>query len=211
MEASPAAEPVEEGPPPGPPPPWLIVDRAPDVPALISVDNTSMSVQWTSSTITVQSKEIRVVEYLVTYALEMQQVDLQPETGAPEVREDRWSVQYSGPATYVQVKGLRPGRNYAVRVVCQPVVTDPIVMVQLAPPSDILLVRTTATAPSAPAPPTLTGRQRNSLKLKWAEPGESGGYPVLAYVFECHPPPEGHEGPPTPEVSPAHSKQFELN
>jgi len=183
----------------GPPPPLLIVDRAPDVPALISVDTTSMSVQWSPASITVQSKEIRVVEYLVAYALEMQQVEVDADNGAPNFREDRWSIQYSGAATYVQVKGLRPGRNYAVRVICKPVVTDPVVMVQLAPESDILVVRTPATPPSAPEPPVLAIRQRNSLKFKWSEPSETGGHPILMYVFDCHPAPEGHKGEPTSE------------
>lgn len=195
-----------DGEAPPPPPPRLIVDRAPDSPALISVDVNSMSVQWSPVSITVQSKEIRVVEYLISYALEMQQVDMDALTGAPHVREDRWSVQYSGPATYVQVKGLRPGRNYAVRVSCKPVVTDPLVVLDLAAPSDILLVQTPATPPCAPLAPALAIRQRNSLKLKWPEPAENGGYPILAYVFEGHPPPEGHEGMPTPEASPVSAR-----
>lgn len=134
-----------------------------------------------------------------SYALEMQQVEVNSGTGLPEVRSERWSVQYSGPATYVQVKGLRPGRNYAVRVVCRPIVTDPSVVVELADPSEILLVRTPATPPAAPTTPQLAVRQRNSLKYKWSEPSENGGHPVLAYVVQCHPPPEGFQGQPTPE------------
>ena len=182
------------------PPPRLIVDRAPDVPALISVDSTSMSVQWSPVSITVKSSELQVVECLEAYALEMQQVDVNQLTGEPDIRGKRWSVQYSGPATYVQVKGLRPGRNYAVRVVCKPLITDPTVILEAAPPSELLLVRTPATPPHAPPAPTLTVRQRNLLKFRWTEPLENGGHPILAYVVECHPSPEGRDLPPTPEV-----------
>lgn len=197
---------LESAAPPSPlPPPRLIVDRAPDVPALISVDSTSMSVQWSPVSITVKSPELRAVECLEAYALEMQQVDVNQLTGQPEVRENRWSVQYSGPATYVQVKGLRPGRNYAVRVVCRPVITDPTVIVEAAQPSELLLVRTPATAPNAPPAPTLTVRQRNLLKFRWNEPIENGGHPILAYVVECHPSPEGRDQPPTSEVRCFHS------
>ena len=197
---------VDEAATPPPPPPApstvLIVDRAPDAPALCFVDATSMSVQWSPVSITVSTNERRVVEYLQTYLLQMQQVEAHNSDVdvQPDVKDGRWSIQYSGPATYVQVKGLRPGRNYAVRVVCNPKVTDPKVSVQLADPSDLLLVSTPPTPPSAPAPPTLAVRQRNSLKFKWSEPVENGGHPILAYVLECHPPPEGFQGKPTSEV-----------
>jgi hypothetical protein len=83
----------------------------------------------------------------------------------PVIEDDRWSVQYLGPATYVQVKGLRPGRRYAVRVACQAVVADETVLVQLAQPSDVLILSTPATPPDAPAPPGLANRARNSLKV----------------------------------------------
>lgn len=189
----------------------LIVDRAPDVPALISVDSTSMSVQWSPVSFTVKSPQLQVVECMESYALEMQQVEVNSGSGVPEVRSERWSVQYSGPATYVQVKGLRPGRNYAVRVVCRPIVTDPAVVVELADPSEILLVRTPATPPAAPAVPQLAVRQRNLLKYKWAEPSENGGHPILAYVVQCHPPPEGFQGQPTPEVRKLELKFQTLN
>jgi len=182
-----------------PPSTRLIVDRQPDVPALIAVDETTLSLQWSPVSITVRSTQIRVVECLEAYALEMQQVEVNADTGEADIKEERWSVQYSGPATYVQVKGLRPGRNYAVRVACCPIVTDPEVSIDLAAPSEILLVRTPATPPSALALPTLSVRQRNALKYKWSEPSENGGHPILAYVVHCHPPPEGFEGTPTPE------------
>jgi hypothetical protein len=179
-----------------PPPPLLMVDRSPDPPALISVDSYSMSVQWNPASTTFQSQPGRVLEFTLTYALEMQEVD--GNTAQP--REDRWSKQYSGPITYVQITGIRPGRNYAVRVHCNPLVEDPEVLVQLAPPSASLFVSTPPTPPSAPAAPTLSVRQRNLLKFKWSEPSESGGHPIQAFVFECYPPPEGHKGHPGLDV-----------
>lgn len=74
-------------------------------------------------------------------------------------------VQYLGPATYVQVKGLRPGRRYAVRVCCQPIVSDETVVVCLAKPSEVVVLETPATLPDAPLPPVLANRQRNQLKV----------------------------------------------
>lgn len=85
--------------------------------------------------------------------------------------EDRWSIQYLGPATYVQVRGLRPGRRYAVRVSCRPVVSDDSVVVQLAPPSEVLVVDTPATPPDAPPAPVLATRLKNTLKVR----GRGGG------------------------------------
>ena len=75
-----------------------------------------------------------------------------------------------GPATYVQVRGLRPGRRYAVRVSCRPVVSDESVVVQLAPPSEVLVVDTPPTLPDAPPPPALASRLKNALKV-----GGAGG------------------------------------
>ncbi len=76
-------------------------------------------------------------------------------------------LQYQGPATYVQVKGLRPGRRYAVRVVCRPVVTnDESVVLQLAPASEVLVLATPASLPEAPAPPGVASRMRNTIKVR---------------------------------------------
>lgn len=60
--------------PPPPPPTVLRVDRAPDRPAAVTVETHSMSVQWAPCSVTVESPQIAVVEYLLTYVLSMQQV-----------------------------------------------------------------------------------------------------------------------------------------
>jgi hypothetical protein len=71
-----------EEPPPPPPPPQLIVDRSPDPPVLLGVDSGSLSLQWTPVSATVQSKEMAVVEYVLTYELQMQQVRAAPRAPA---------------------------------------------------------------------------------------------------------------------------------
>ena len=164
--------------------PVLIVDRAMDVPNLVELDATTISVQWNPVPITVHYKEIRVVEYLMSFALQMQQIGRGDTLSDKDIKEENWSTQYAGPATYVQVKGLHPGRTYALRVSCEPVVTDPNVMVKVAPPSEPLIVKTKATCPSAILPPSLVLRQKTALKLKWSEPEEDGGHAVLEYVLE---------------------------
>lgn len=107
-------------------------------------------------------------------------------------------LQYVGQATYVQVKGLRPGRRYAVRVACRPQVEDPEVVVELAEPSPVALVCTPPTPPGPLAVPGLAGRQKRQLTYKWAEPEETGGRPILEYQLQMLPPPEGWQGPPAP-------------
>ncbi len=64
-------QPAEE---PAPPPTLLIVDRQPDRPVAVTVETHSMSVSWSPVSVTVQSSEYQVVEFLVAYQLEMQQV-----------------------------------------------------------------------------------------------------------------------------------------
>ena len=59
---------------PAPPPTLLIVDRQPDRPVAVTVETHSMSVSWSPVSVTVQSSEYQVVEFLVAYQLEMQQV-----------------------------------------------------------------------------------------------------------------------------------------
>lgn len=57
-----------------PMPPRLIVDRAPDVPEAMEITPVSMSLQWNHSSVTIQSPDLRVVNYMVLYKLSMQQV-----------------------------------------------------------------------------------------------------------------------------------------
>ena len=181
-------------------PPLLIVSRSSEAPALISVDSESMSVQWNPASTTVETQPGQVLDFYLLYELQMQLLDVDDPTHAV-VDDERWSVQYSGRATYVQVAGLRPGRSYAVRVGYCPVVEDSNVVIDNAPPSGVLVVSTTPTPPLPPETMLLTVRQRNAIKIKWTEPDENGGHSILYYRVECYPRPENHDGKPSSNVS----------
>jgi len=110
------------------------------------------------------------------------------------VLDEAWCTQYSGPATHVPVKGLHPGRKYAMRVQQYAEgVKDPSVLVEMAPPSDVLMFQTKATCPSAMLPPILQARDHHSLTLKWSDPEENGGHPISEYVLEGTLPPSVQE------------------
>ncbi len=82
---------------------------------------------------------------------------------------DRWSVQYMGSASFVQVKGLRPGRTYAARVAAVPVLTTPheageVVLVR-SPPSEVVTVQTLPCPPMGQPAPQLASRLKKELKV----------------------------------------------
>lgn len=82
---------------------------------------------------------------------------------------DRWSVQYVGAASFVQVKGLRPGRTYAARVTAVPVLTSPhppgeVVLVR-SPPSEVVTVQTLPCPPMGQPAPQLASRLKKELKV----------------------------------------------
>lgn len=159
--------------------------RPVSVPILAQVDQTSVCVEWTAAPLEIREKDAEGVEMKIwmdvslTFQLQMQQVK-----DDDAVLEDSWCTQYCGPATHVQVKGLHPGRKYAMRVQQYPDIPDPRMEVVMAPPSDVLLFETKATCPSAMLPPTLQARNHQSLTLKWSDPEEDGGHPVSEYVLE---------------------------
>ncbi|KAL4434999.1 hypothetical protein ABPG77_003824 [Micractinium sp. CCAP 211/92] len=185
----------DEAPPP-PPPPQLVVDRGPGMLAAVETSTSAISLQWAPVSCTVISPRAVAVEYILNYQLQMQQVD--EKSGA--IHPDRWSVQYTGTATFVQVKGLRPGRRYAARVLVQPTVTNLLeVVVVPPPPSDVVAVETLPCAPMGQPAPQLASRAKKELKFKWNEPEETGGR-ALEYTLEMCPAPEGWDGPgPSPD------------
>ena len=158
----------------------LVIDRQIDVPDLVQVDATSVCIKWCPVPLTVHSTQNRVVDFLVSFELEMQQI----KGSADSIVPDGWCTQYSGPATHVQVKGLHPGRTYALRVCCNPVLKDDRIKVEHAPPSEPLIFETKSSCPSAMLPPMLVARGQNHLVLKWAESEEDGGHEVLEYILE---------------------------
>lgn len=82
------------------------------------------------------------------------------------LHSDRWSAQYTGTASFVQVKGLRPGRSYAARVTAVPqVINMPEAVVVASPPSDIMLVQTLPCPPMGQSAPQLASRMKKELKV----------------------------------------------
>lgn len=83
--------------------------------------------------------------------------------------EDRWSKQYMGTASFVQVKGLRPGRTYAALVAAVPVVTTPHqpgeVVVVPSPHSEVVTVQTLPCPPMGQPAPQLASRLKKELKV----------------------------------------------
>ena len=176
---------------------------------MVSVDQSSATLQWAPAEVSVVGPDEEVARYddsnfIITYLVQMQHVHrtdggrdqgrssdydnphLDDADVGPMVSEEAWCMQYWGPATRVQVDGLRPGRKYAIRVQCHPSVKDGAADVELAQASDVepLLFRTLSSVPSAMLPPVLMVKGRTSLKLQLAEPDEHGGYPVNEYVVE---------------------------
>lgn len=167
------------------------MERPVSLPTLAQVDQTSVCVEWEAVPLKYDNDEGRHVwvDVCLSFQLQMQQVK---EDDA--VLDEAWCTQYHGPATHVQVKGLHPGRKYAMRVQQYTEgLTDPSVSVELAPPSDMLLFETKATCPSAMLPPILQARDHHSLTLKWSDPEENGGHPVSEYVLEGTLPPKVQE------------------
>ena len=82
------------------------------------------------------------------------------------LRPDSWCGQYSGTASFVQVKGLRPGRSYAVRVTAVPHVSNlPDAVVVPSPPSETVVVATLPCPPMGQPSPQLATRLKKELKV----------------------------------------------
>lgn len=162
----------------------------------METSTSAISLQWSPVSCTVISQVPVAVEYVLNYQLQMQQVE--EKSGA--IHPDRWSVQYTGTASFVQVKGLRPGRRYAARVLAQPTVTNLLEVVLVpSPPSEVVAVETLPCPPMGQPAAQLASRAKKELKFKWSEPEETGGRP-LEYTLEMCPAPDGWTGPdPSPD------------
>ncbi len=184
----------------------LTVDKK-VVPEVVEIDATTVTVRWSPAELSVQTtdeEDVADSNFVISYLLQMQHVD------APEgkdsgdggnaeeddgcvsqdpdllsrVSNEAWCMQYWGPATNVQVKGLRPGRYYALCVQCNPSVVSGAADVELLSPSSTLLFQSKSAVPSAMLPPVLLERNKTSLMLHLNEPEEHGRHPVTEYVVE---------------------------
>ena len=93
-DGAPSDAPGEAPAPSPPPPPVLIVDRPPDRPVVVAIDPTTATLQWSAPTITVQASDMRIVECLLNYELNMQQLEGDSSSAQPAtIKAERWSVQ----------------------------------------------------------------------------------------------------------------------
>lgn len=191
----------------------LQCDTLTDPPTLVIADTNSASITWNAITVTVPPEILSSLQYTIDYDLQMQETISDPSGQTPPtISNDNWSIQYHGPANYVLVRGLKPGRQYAARVV--PCITinnninknnidNPHSSTPPSPPmtpeclpSPLLTINLLPTHPSNPPPPLLAARSRHSLKLKWEEPEDDGGSPIQDYVLGMRPAPEDWLSPP---------------
>lgn len=185
----------------------LFVDKQ-AVPEVVEIDATTVTVRWSPVEVSVQTtdeEDVADSNFVISYLLQMQHVtapDSKDDGGEVQraeeeaggviqdadllsrVSEEAWCMQYWGAATHVQVKGLRPGRYYAMCVQCNPSVINGSADVELLPPSRTLVFRSKSAVPSAMLPPVLLERNKTSLKLHLAEPDDQGRHPVTEYVVE---------------------------
>ncbi|BDA40522.1 probable fibronectin type-III domain-containing protein 3a [Coccomyxa sp. Obi] len=88
-----------------------------------------------------------------------------------------WQRAWSGTSTSCEVEGLRPGREYMVRVrACN--------CRGQGPWSRIASAETLPAPPDAPPAPTVGQRTAYSLRLRWDAPAEDNGAAVVHYRLE---------------------------
>ncbi|CAD7698634.1 unnamed protein product [Ostreobium quekettii] len=165
---------------------------APGEPSLIAKDSNKLTIQWGETRCL---EEGPVPGLTVRYAVEAQQVEVPSGRATPNgdaaaalVKADLWRPAEETGDSWAQLRGLRPGRYYAIRVVAKPTCDDPTVRLEAPECSAVAVFHTTPTVPGAPQPPQLTSRERTSLKFKWNVP-ESGGLDIIEFRLQLRPPP----------------------
>ncbi|KAL0040936.1 hypothetical protein WJX79_010532 [Trebouxia sp. C0005] len=161
-------------------------------PSLVAVDTTSMNLQWKAVAQTGLSVSppagTDFPPCSIAYILQMQQVETRSTATGAELAEmcksDKWTEVYKGTVLITQVHALRPGRRYAFRLVCSPVVLPPLTAPRSQPTSQPVAFATPATVPVAPQPVTLSGRGRTNLTFKWKEPEDTGGRDIFEYHLQ---------------------------
>jgi hypothetical protein len=84
------------------------------------------------------------------------------------------SADEAGPRMRAQVEGLRPGREYALRVRAANARGQ-------GPWSVLAAAETLPAPPGPPAPPGLSQRTSSSVRCRWEPPAEDNGAAVLRY------------------------------
>ena len=164
----------------------------PGTPSYIAKDANSLTFQWEAAA-AADSAETTTGAAAMEYQVEMQQVDVVPGSLTPNsntartlVDEDKWSVVYCGKERWTQVKALRAGSYYAVRI-CGVMAEQPLH--QKSEYSKVVVLHTTPTIPSQMQPPQLAGLKHDVLELRWDSPWEDGGSEVTGYRLQMCPPP----------------------
>jgi hypothetical protein len=178
----------------------ICVEETVGTPVVVQVNATTVYLQWSPAAVSVRGAEEGVLDSNISlfYLLQMQHLacstvelhSMNDEDRLKFVSDESWCMQYWGPANHVQVKGLRPGMFYALRVECHCSTENVEAEVEPHAPSETIIFQTEFTAPAAMLPPVLLVKGRNSLKLHLAKPEEDGGDPITEYIVEGTPPPE---------------------
>eukprot|EP00803_Ostreobium_quekettii_P010398 evm.model.scf_366.4 EVM.evm.TU.scf_366.4 scf_366:58825-67959(+) len=165
-----------------------VVFCAPADVSLIAKDSNKLTIQWGKSR---RLEGPDPAGLAVRYTVETQQVDVPSgretpngEEAAALVNSDLWRAAAQTADSWAQIRGLRPGRYYAIRVAAAPRCDEPCLRLWVPAASAVAVFHTTPSAPGAPQPPQLTSRERTSLKVREAGDRSPGGRPArLSFRF----------------------------
>eukprot|EP00884_Botryococcus_braunii_P015739 jgi/Botrbrau1/2849/Bobra.0125s0054.2 len=151
-----------------------------------------LELSWNPSTYTGCRGEVApdmtIPEIDFAYMLELQEVILPT---LASIEPSKW--QQRGKTTvnpHAKLSDLRPGRSYAVRVICKPVLIDND-RFAFEPGQSLVslpaIFNTTPTPPSAPQAPTLSAKEKRELAVRWKPPAEVGGRNIRIeeYILEA--------------------------
>jgi hypothetical protein len=95
----------------------------------------------------------------------------------PATQSASWSKAYQGPDTSCTISALNPGRTYRLRVRAHN-------SCGFGPFSEPRSCSSQPAPPSAPGKPSFSGKNSNSVKVKWSLPEEDFGSVVTAYTLQ---------------------------
>ncbi|GMH43267.1 hypothetical protein BSKO_11189 [Bryopsis sp. KO-2023] len=175
---------------------------APGPASYIAKDSHSVTFQWEPSQLTERGvKDLAGVDKHFCYVAEIQQVEVPSGRSTPDgtvasslVDPEAWEAVYTGPECWTQVRKLRTGSHFAVRVLCTLVDKSGSRSDVGSGASDVVMFQTTPTVPSPPQAPLLHRRHSRALKLKWDTPDQTGGADIVEFCLQIRPCPGGMEG-----------------